>query len=144
MNGINENDCDKFFTIVDDNLDGHRRRATVREGVKEWIEDLHRKPRCSDFIHEFLELIAGEMLVVDPHNRIHCGELSERFSKMVLKAEENSNYLSEGKPHPPRTLVERETLSTALITNPPISSIIVSANLDWCTAVYSACQSFLS
>jgi serine/threonine protein kinase len=107
MNGINENDCDKFFTIVDDNLDGHRRRATVRESVKEWIEDLHKKPRCSDFIHEFLELIAGEMLVVDPHNRIHCGNLSERFSKMVLKAEENSNYLSEEEPRPPRTLVER-------------------------------------
>jgi serine/threonine protein kinase len=107
MNGINENHCDKFFTIVEDNLDGHRRRATVRQGVKEWIEDLHGKPQCSDFIHEFLDLIAGEMLVVDPHERIHCGNLSERFSKMVHKAEGNSNYLTEGKPRPPHTLVER-------------------------------------
>ncbi|PMD57429.1 uncharacterized protein K444DRAFT_53885 [Hyaloscypha bicolor E] len=35
-----------------------------------------------------------------------------------------------------------EALTTAAITTPLVSSIIVSANLDWCTTVFLACESF--
>ncbi|PMD25864.1 kinase-like protein, partial [Hyaloscypha hepaticicola] len=51
---------DMFFTI----LDGEK-RAVVRHGVENWIKDLHEMPRCSQFIHEMLDLISKQMLLVD-------------------------------------------------------------------------------
>jgi serine/threonine protein kinase len=92
---------DTFFTIIED---GQRSspRAIVREMVTEWIKDLHEKPRCSDFIHDFLDLVSKEMLVVEASRRIHCGPLNDRLLKMLKKAKENSLYLIEPRPSPPR------------------------------------------
>ncbi len=82
-----------FFTVLDNGLSGSSHQVIVKESVQEWIEDIHRKPRCSEFIHDVLDLISNHMLVVDPGERIHSGPLNEKLSTMVKKGRENQNYL---------------------------------------------------
>jgi serine/threonine protein kinase len=91
-NGISD---DTFFTIMEF---GTQPRAIVRGGVQAWMKDLHEKPRCSAFIHDFLNLVSEDMLVVNPKHRIHCGPLNERLSSMLAKAKANPLYLTEGRP----------------------------------------------
>ena len=88
---------DMFFTI----LDGEK-RAVVRHGVENWIKDLHEMPRCSQFIHEMLDLISKHMLLVDPVDRICIGPLNLKMAQMVDKAHKNPLYLIASKPFPPR------------------------------------------
>jgi serine/threonine protein kinase len=94
--GIND---DTFFTILDERP---TRTAIVRESVTEWIKDLHEKPRCSKFIHDFLDLVENDMLVVDTSMRIQCGPLNKRLRQMLEEAEKNPSYLTAPKPTPKR------------------------------------------
>jgi serine/threonine protein kinase len=98
MDKVND---DTFYTIIDDGLDPSP-RGIVRESVQEWIKDLHEQPRCSDFIHDFLNLVSEHMLVVNPGKRIRCGLLVDRFCSMVRDASKASNYLTTGTPSEPR------------------------------------------
>jgi hypothetical protein len=86
---------DAFFTILEV---GGKPRAIVRGGVQAWMKDLHEKPPCSAFIHEFLNLVSENMLVVNPKHRIHCRSLNERLSSMQAKAKANPLYRTEGMP----------------------------------------------
>jgi serine/threonine protein kinase len=98
LSGIND---DKFFTILE-NRSSSSTQAIIRETVTEWIKDLHETARCSQFIHDFLDLISRDMLVVDPNKRIHCGPLYERLEEMLKEAREDPRYLTEPKPIPER------------------------------------------
>jgi serine/threonine protein kinase len=89
---------DMFFTI----LEGEPKAAIVRHGVQDWIKDLHEMPRCSDFIHEMLDLISGHMLVVNPVARIWIGQLNLQLAHMVEKAGNEPIYLIASKPYSPR------------------------------------------
>jgi serine/threonine protein kinase len=84
---------DMFFTI----LEGEK-RAVVRHGVENWIKDLHEMPRCSQFIHEMLDLISKDMLLVDPVARIWIGPLNSKMAQMVEKAHQNPLYLTAPEP----------------------------------------------
>ena len=84
---------DMFFTI----LEGEK-RAVVRHGVGNWIKDLHEMPRCSQFIHEMLDLISEHMLLVDPVARIGIGPLNSKMTQMVVKAQQNPLYLTAPEP----------------------------------------------
>jgi serine/threonine protein kinase len=99
-----------FFTILDTGILSGTRKAIVKESVQEWIKGLHNRPRCSDFIHEFLNLIEHHMLIVDPKQRIHCGSLNEKLTDMVRRADEDSNYLLPQDP----LLVQRRAIATAV------------------------------
>jgi serine/threonine protein kinase len=89
-------DDDTFFTIVEE--DGRAHHAILRESVKEWMKELHEKPRCSGIIHEFLDLISEQMLVVDPTKRITCGRLNKKFQDMLSKAKKDADYLTAPRP----------------------------------------------
>ncbi|KAF4626883.1 hypothetical protein G7Y89_g11273 [Cudoniella acicularis] len=101
---------DTFFTLVND-----ERRAIVRESVTEWIKDLHEKPRCSQFIHKFLDLVSKDMLVVDPSKRITCGPLNKKLANMLEQADADPNYLTEPNPFPPRDRNEAAERVTRLL-----------------------------
>jgi serine/threonine protein kinase len=103
-----------FFRLVDAGLSGRPREAVVKESVQEWIAQLHSKPRCSEFVHDFVNLISRHMLVPDPKARIHCGPLNEKLTGMVKRAEEDSNYLVPRDP----LLVQRWGADTQLPPNP--------------------------
>ncbi|KUJ21647.1 kinase-like protein, partial [Mollisia scopiformis] len=90
---------DLYYTIIEEK--DCAPRAIVKESVTEWIQDLHEKPRCSQFIHDFVDLI-GEMLVVDQNQRIHCGPLNSRLHEMCMKAKNDHGYLTDLIPRRPR------------------------------------------
>lgn len=98
---IDDVNDDTFFTLIEDKP-GRRLRAGVRESVTEWIKDLHERPRCSKFIHDFLDLVSKNMLVVDPNKRIHCGPLNSELRTMCQKGKENPDYLLKPIPNKPR------------------------------------------
>jgi serine/threonine protein kinase len=90
-NGIS----DEFFTIIEFRT---QLRAIVREDVQAWMKDLHEKPRCSAFIHDFLNLVSEDMLVVNPKHRIHSGALNARLASMLAMAQADPRYLTRGRP----------------------------------------------
>ncbi|KAH6672023.1 kinase-like domain-containing protein [Halenospora varia] len=91
--GIDGYICDDtFFTVVND-----ERGAIVRESVTEWVKDLRENGRCSQFVHDFLDLISNDMLVIDPRYRFNCGQLNEAVAKMNEKAADSA-YLTAPKP----------------------------------------------
>ncbi|KAG0646847.1 3-phosphoinositide-dependent kinase 2, partial [Hyphodiscus hymeniophilus] len=93
-NGVDET----FYTLIDNGISGPPRKAILKESVQRWIRELHNKPRCSEFVHDFVNLIADHMLIADQHQRIRCGPLNEKLAQMVRKAEEDCDYLVPRNP----------------------------------------------
>ncbi|KAF2652029.1 kinase-like protein [Lophiostoma macrostomum CBS 122681] len=87
---------DKFFSVQDK----ARRKAVVREGVVEWVQQLHRHPKCSAFIHDLLNLVMQHLLLIVPGDRIDAVGLDKAFKKFQRMAKRDSGYLVEPKPHP--------------------------------------------
>jgi serine/threonine protein kinase len=98
---------DTFYTIVN-NARGMS-EAVVRESVREWIKDLHEHPRCSDFIHDFLDIVDTQMLVVSLSDRISCGVLNDRLRAMVSRGSTSPTYLTQCKPSPQRMKAPKGT-----------------------------------
>ena len=93
---------DKFYRIVPVLVDGSwSQKAIVRESVQEWISRLHEMPRCSKWVHDFLNLISDRMLVTEPGSRIRIAQLNVELHDMIMKAE-NCSYLLDGLPNPAR------------------------------------------
>jgi serine/threonine protein kinase len=88
---------DTFFTII-----AGEHRAIVRQGVQDWMNDLHEMPRCSDFVHEFLNLISEHMLVVNPRDRIVIGQLNRKLAYMLGMSRKDPLYLIAPNPYSPR------------------------------------------
>jgi serine/threonine protein kinase len=123
--GVNEINDDTFYSIRDERP-ANPRRVTVRESVVEWIKDLHEKPRCSRFGHEFLNLIQETMLVVDATKRINCRLLNVELGRMLKEAEDDPSYLTSPVPYPPRernatALAIQHKLAQATRDSPPPS-----------------------
>ncbi|KAI1325130.1 kinase-like protein [Xylariaceae sp. FL0255] len=70
----------------------------VKPSVTEWIEFLHRQPQCSDFLHDFLDYIETNMLVVSIEDRDQCSGVVGKLQKLCRKCNNDSRYFTEGKP----------------------------------------------
>lgn len=89
-----------FYTLPASGTSGATAsEVLLEESVRKWIAVLHRMPRCSKFIHEFVDLISL-MLVVNPEKRIRCGELNDQLSAMIEKAND-PEYLIKPRPSHP-------------------------------------------
>lgn len=86
---------DYFFTTVKDS--NGERHAYVRNGVNTWVRDLHNEPKCSEFLHDVLDLVMDELLKVDATERIETGELCRRFNDFREKANKSDEYLVEAR-----------------------------------------------
>jgi serine/threonine protein kinase len=84
---------DDSFFIVALRSDTGKYAADVRLSVREWIRNLHTHRRVSAFIHDMLDLIAQEMLVVRPQDRITSRRLSQRLEEFTNRASANEDYL---------------------------------------------------
>lgn len=83
---------DTFFEIVrckDDNSIA----VMVKETVSRFIDDLHRHARCTEYLHDFLNLIQMEMLVIKPpacnskeKGRIEVGGLVAKLKGMLRES----------------------------------------------------------
>lgn len=73
-------------------------KGVARGNVESWITNLRESERCSQFIHECLELILESMLVISPEKRIDASRLTDTLLEMMGKADENSDYLITPRP----------------------------------------------
>ena len=90
-------DDDNFFTIVDD---GYWLHAIVREAVVAWEKQLHTHERCSDLIHNLLELIMKDLLVTDTKKRCQASWLFQQLNAIVKRAEKDEEYMLKPNPYP--------------------------------------------
>lgn len=61
---------------------------------RQFIEELHSHPACTDFIHDFLELISEDLLVVETRERVRLTSqmLYAKLFRMAKKMQENESY----------------------------------------------------
>lgn len=86
---------DYFFSLT---TGGDEPVAQVRDGVIEWVKELHQHEKCSALFHDFLLLIMEKMLVIDTKKQIEAADLQNRMNDFVRKADEE--YLLEPKSWP--------------------------------------------
>ncbi|KAI0117416.1 kinase-like protein [Daldinia grandis] len=89
---------DKFY-ITKDGLLTRRKYHIVKPRVSEWIMHLRREPRCSQFVHDFLDFIETQMLIVDPEERCECPMVVETLQQFLQRCMENPEYYDTGRPH---------------------------------------------
>jgi serine/threonine protein kinase len=88
---------DTFYTIKNE---GSKPYGIVRPSVSNWIKKIHSAPRCSLFVHDFLELISKNMLVVNVDERMKCGLLITELATMLEKSKKDPEYLTHPVPWP--------------------------------------------
>jgi serine/threonine protein kinase len=104
---IDEFSNEHFFTITPDGND-----AVIREGVVNWVQQLHQHERCSAPIHSLLELIMKRVLIPNSQERMSATELYEELNGLLEKAKEDKVYLL--KPVPWRQKSGRYHLRSAM------------------------------
>ncbi|KAK9791304.1 hypothetical protein AB5N19_08815 [Seiridium cardinale] len=76
---------DIFFRIESGN------QAVVRPQVVSWVERLHRNRKCTQYIHDLLDLVMGEMMLADRDSRLDALRLWEVLLAMNQQCE-NERY----------------------------------------------------
>ncbi|PQE05915.1 kinase domain-containing protein [Rutstroemia sp. NJR-2017a BVV2] len=94
INGIND---DNFFTIIYPN---DRPDAIIRIKVVEWVDQLYEHERCSQLIHDLLETVMTNLLVVDSSSRISAKNLNVKMQEYCKKARGNPDYMLKSNPYP--------------------------------------------
>ncbi|KAE9377375.1 kinase-like protein [Stipitochalara longipes BDJ] len=107
--GINE---DNFFTIT---MEDGVLKASVREKVSAWSEELHSDKNCSNIIHDLLKLTMSDLLVIESENRSKASWLCIQLKKLLKRAETDPEYLL--KPIPRKPASERS--NSAPVLGPP-------------------------
>ncbi|KAH7381108.1 kinase-like domain-containing protein [Cadophora sp. MPI-SDFR-AT-0126] len=106
-------DDDNFFTIVNDGYGSH---AIVRDAVVTWKDELHSHERCSDLIHDLLELTMRDLLVADSKQRCPASWLFQQLNAILMKAEKDEAYMLKPNPHTAKPANERSSSTPALPT----------------------------
>ncbi|KAM3075309.1 hypothetical protein ACMFMG_007249 [Clarireedia jacksonii] len=91
-------DDDNFFTIL--NPGSPTMDATVRKQVEDWVLQLHEHERCSKLIHELLDTIMGDLLVINSSSRITADKLNNLMQQYCRKAKGDKDYMLKSKPFP--------------------------------------------
>src|SRR2546430_6866062 len=86
--GIND---DNFFTIIWDPI--NVRKAVVRKQVIDWVNKLHEHEKCSALIHDLLDMIMKQLLVIDTKERGNSSVVYQKLNSYLKKAEEDKQYL---------------------------------------------------
>lgn len=64
----------------------------------QFIDDLHRHPKCTDFIHDFLNMIKEKMLVVESSERKSCEVIWRCLDEMAQNCIRDADYAASGHP----------------------------------------------
>ncbi|KAF9634158.1 CMGC/CDK protein kinase [Lasiodiplodia theobromae] len=67
--------------------------AVVRDGVKNWAQKLHADEKCSEFIHDLVDLVMNDLLRIDAKDRIQTPWLCAQLRRFLEKAETDPAYL---------------------------------------------------
>ncbi|KAK4445806.1 kinase-like domain-containing protein, partial [Podospora aff. communis PSN243] len=75
-----------FFEFEEDRSRGgsekRKGQMRVKKTVAEFIARLHRRENCSQFVHEVLDVIQNEMMVVDQQKRSDASKLLKKFKDL--------------------------------------------------------------
>jgi serine/threonine protein kinase len=92
--------CETHDGVVDNSFfmlalysDTGKYAATLRPAVRQWISDLHTNRMCSPVVHDILDLIEKEMLVINAKDRIASERLSQKLRVFVKRAAMNEEYV---------------------------------------------------
>ncbi|KAK3368273.1 hypothetical protein B0H63DRAFT_74217 [Podospora didyma] len=70
--------------------------AKVKQEVTDFIANLHLHPACTDYIHDFLNLIQEEMLIVETREpkryRFTSQQVCARLTRLEQKCNDNKSY----------------------------------------------------
>ncbi|KAF2758576.1 kinase-like protein [Pseudovirgaria hyperparasitica] len=89
MNSLKIDD-DKFYEIVHRNGDT---KAIVTIGVEKWASKLRKNKRCSQAIHDLIDIIMESMLVIDQTKRLTSRQLFLELKEIVARSTEDQGYL---------------------------------------------------
>ncbi|KAL5435749.1 hypothetical protein PMIN07_007346 [Paraphaeosphaeria minitans] len=73
-------------------------RPKVKGKVVQFISILHENPKCSEFLHDMLNLIEKDMLLVDQEQRFCCVRVVNKLEDMRGKCFNNYEYAVTGHP----------------------------------------------
>ncbi|KAI1876007.1 uncharacterized protein JN550_001503 [Neoarthrinium moseri] len=79
-------------------LDGNC--AIVKPQVFNWVRRLHQNQKCTQYIHELLNLVMNRMMLADRDLRLDASELWDELSAMYWKCRQNMRYYNAPCPHP--------------------------------------------
>jgi serine/threonine protein kinase len=114
---------DTFFQIVRD-PETHKPKVMIKQAVThvrsrslhglnhtlmyyhQFIDELHRHTNCTDFLHEFLNIIQNNMLVIESADRASCEEIWRVLNDMHKKCRTNKVYATWQSPW----CIEREPM----------------------------------
>lgn len=97
---------DSFFAVILEN--GEPKFAVVREGVKNWVRSLHQHKNCTQFMHDLLDVVMKEMLVIERDERTKATDLHRTFLKFKEKTKQNIQYAFLPLPWPADSQTEDE------------------------------------
>ncbi|KAI1864775.1 hypothetical protein JX265_008499 [Neoarthrinium moseri] len=84
---------DIFFRVEPGNY------AIVKPKVVSWVKQLHQSEKCTQYIHELLDLVMARMMLVDRDLRLDASELWHQLSAMHKKCRQNVRYYTAPCPH---------------------------------------------
>lgn len=90
---------DFFYMIIED-PETKLEYAEIDQGVVTWIALLHQHQKCSQPIHDLLDLIMNKMLLVDSKERIAAVNLHRSLEELKKKRQGDDDYLLAPKPQP--------------------------------------------
>ncbi|RWA13207.1 hypothetical protein EKO27_g1899 [Xylaria grammica] len=82
-----------FFDLVENG-----KTAKIKESVTRFIKmELHGHPACTEYLHEFLDLVEKELLIIETgeissNKRVDCGPLRSTLESMYQKCNINLEY----------------------------------------------------
>ncbi|KAL2861649.1 kinase-like domain-containing protein [Aspergillus pseudodeflectus] len=82
---------DTFYTANGEMVNPH---------VVAWVDKLKRLPRCSQMMHDILDLIMKRMILIDPEMRCSAREITQHLEHILARAQEDQEYLAGSNPVP--------------------------------------------
>ncbi|KAF4441594.1 kinase-like protein [Fusarium austroafricanum] len=84
-------------------IDDSRTKATVKQVVLDFIQAFHMDSKCSDFVHDFLDIIQNDLLVVETNDassskRILCKRLHSLLKGMAQRCKDEPGYAIKANP----------------------------------------------
>ncbi|KAF3001371.1 Fut8p [Curvularia kusanoi] len=90
-------ETDTFFQIVADPRT-LKRELKIKDKVIQSIEELHVHPNCTEFFHDFLELIRLNLLLIDSEKRSSCNDVAKKLQIMLNKCRGDNTYAATANP----------------------------------------------
>ncbi|KAF2265196.1 hypothetical protein CC78DRAFT_567769 [Lojkania enalia] len=92
---------DTFF-LAEKKIESNPSEAEVmvKPVVTEFISELHRHPNCTEYYHNFLNMIQQDMLLIEPGNRKTCESTRKTLQNWAQKCLQDDAYAAKRCPWP--------------------------------------------